>query len=808
MSSPPSETRKLESKIAQLKSQLAKMQAELDLLLSATENNSTPADLSTSINNFSPSSEKIRLFRELFRGRDDVYARRFESAKTGKSGYQPACAHEWKRGICHKPQVKCIDCEHRSFWVVTDEVIRQHLLGEIPAESPGGSSKPFVVGLYPLLTNETCWFLVSDFDKQNWLLDAGAFLETCREECIPAYLERSRSGNGGHIWIFFSEPIPARIARNLGVALMTKTLDRRPDLGLDSFDRFFPNQDTMPKGGMGNLIALPLQKNARERNNSEFLDEAMDPYADQWAFLASVEKLDRSFVESYVQRATFHKELLPVFHNDTEGEIEKEPWKSPSRIRYPVIGESLPANIEVVLANQIFIASAALPAILQNRILRLASFANPAFYQAQAMRLPTWNKPRILYCYEQFPQHIALPIGCLDDLKGLLAHYGVVPDIEDKRNRGESIDVQFLGKLHAEQQQAAEALLQEDNGILSATTAFGKTVVALWLIAQRNTNTLILVHRKQLMEQWVERISQFLDIAVDEVGRFGGGKKLRTGALDVAVIQSVCRKGQVQEWIRDYGQVIVDECHHISAYSFEQAIRQSDARYKVGLSATMTRKDGQQPIVFMNLGKIRYTVNACKQASERKFEHRVIVRPTNFTVDHPEEAGGNIQDLFRGLWSNEARNRLIVNDALEASHSGRQILILSERTEHLEVLRKLLEEQVTHLFVLKGGLGKKQLKKIDEALRAVEDNESRLILATGRYLGEGFDLPMLDTLFLTFPVSWRGTLAQYAGRIHRDYHSKTEVRIYDYVDQNIPVLSRMHGKRLKGYASLGYEVVR
>jgi len=792
----------LRGEIARLEAELAAKRVELGRLESQ-ETSEKVSRCNPGITQYSTPLEKVRLFGSLFHGREDVYARRFESAKTGKSGYQPVCANEWIPGVCEKPRIKCANCNHRQFQPFSEEVIRHHLMGKEPSER---GTRPFVAGVYPLLPDETCWFLALDFDKEQWEQDASAFLATCKTEGVSAYLERSRSGNGGHIWIFFSEAFPARLARNLGSSLMTKTLDRRPELGLDSFDRFFPNQDTMPKGGLGNLIALPLQKKAREKNHSVFLDENRSPHADQWALLASVQRMERTTVEAYVQNSLLHKEVLPVAIEARDESEDDEPWKASRTAKWPVISDPLPQRVGVVLSNQIFVDSTGLPAILRNRILRLASFSNPEFYQAQAMRLSTWGKPRILYCYELFPKHIAIPIGCLDDLKALFDHYKITPELRDERNGGIRIEATFSGTLYPEQEAAAQALLDEETGVLSATTAFGKTVVALWLIAERKVNTLVLVHRKQLMDQWVERIGQFLGIPKKEVGRYGGGIHKRNGRLDVAVLQSVGHRGEVEEWVKEYGQIIVDECHHVSAFSFEQVVRSATAKYKHGLSATLTRKDGQHPIVFMNLGPVRYTVNARKQAAERSFDHRVKVRPTEFVSELAEPL--SIQDLFKEVSGDEKRNQMIAADVLAAYQEHRQILVLSERTEHLAVLHVLLAASAENLFLLQGGMGRKQVKAVMESLVSLDHDQGVVILSTGRYLGEGFDLPNLDTLYLTFPVSWKGTLAQYAGRLHREYYGKTEVIIYDYLDASVPVLARMHGKRLKGYAAQGYDVHR
>ena len=785
----------LKAEISELEQQLFLKKKELTELLQG-DMRKTPGG---GINNHSSPEEKIKLYRTLFIGRDDVYAKRFESRLSSQSGYQPACRNEWKDGVCEKPKIKCAVCSHREFIPVTDKTISAHLIGEEPPEKSWRQPRPFVMGLYPLLPDESCHFLALDFDKENWQQDVQAFRDTCEKEGIPASLERSRSGNGGHIWIFFSETIPARQARNLGSLLLTKSLDRRPEIGLDSFDRFFPNQDTMPRGGFGNLIALPLQKKAREQNHSVFIDRDFQPYKDQWEYLSSIQKMNRSQVEQYLSKSM--GSYLPVTHDQ-----ESLPWERSTGQDYPAIETPLPESIKVVLSNQIFLDSTGLPPILRNRILRLASFSNPEFYQAQAMRLPTWNKPRILYCYEQKGSYIALPIGCLDDLEALLKHYSITILTEDKRNKGKAVDFNFQGELLEEQQKAGKILMKYNTGVLSATTAFGKTVLALWLIAQRGVSTLVLVHRKQLMDQWAERAIQFLGIPKKEIGQYGGGRKKRFGKLDIAVIQSVSRKGDVVPWLDEYGQIIVDECHHISAFSFEQAIRQCPAYYKLGLSATLTRKDGQHPIIFMNLGQVRYSVSAKQQAAIRSFSHQVIPRETDFTVDFSESASDRIQDLFRILISDENRNDFILQDIEKAIHAGRKILVITERKEHLEQLSHKLEGMTDAAFVLQGGMGKKQVKAVMEGIANVSEEDSLVIVATGRYLGEGFDLPFLDTLFLTFPVSWKGTLTQYAGRLHREYHGKEEVTIYDYVDHRIPVLSRMYQKRIKGYRSLGYSI--
>ena len=756
------------------------------------------------VHHLSSSDEKIALFRSLFRGRDDVYPRRFESRKTGKSGYAPACANEWVRGVCEKPRIKCAECPNRRFLPVTDDVIRWHLSGRDDA------GQRFVAGVYPMLLDETCFFLAVDFDKGGWLEDSTAFIETCRRLDVPTVLERSRSGRGGHVWLLFEEAVPAALARKVGSYILTETMERRPDIGFDSYDRFFPNQDTLPHGGFGNLIALPLQKHPRGDGNSVFLDEQGVPHRDQWAFLSTVQRIERGHLEGIARDADRRDRVLGVRLPPPEDD-EPAPWAAPPsrrRAEPPIVG-GLPRSLELILGNEIYIAKDDLAPGLRNRLLRVAAFQNPEFYKTQAMRLPTYAKPRIIGCAEEHPQHISLPRGCLEDVRRVLIDLDIRPDIRDQRFGGHPLHATFQGELRTEQKLAAGAMLKHDIGVLAATTAFGKTVVAAWLIAQRGVNTLVLVHRRQLLDQWVERLAAFLGLPAKSIGRIGGGRKRPTGLLDVAVIQSLVRKEVVNDCVAEYGQVIVDECHHLSAHSFEQVVRRAKARFVLGLSATVTRKDGHHPIIFMQCGPARYRVDAKAQAAARPFEHTVIVRPTTFQVGAATGTDKRIefQSLYQLLVDDETRNRAICEEVVQAVRVGRSPLILTERNEHLDRFGGLLSANVPHVVVLRGGMGKKQRRTEAERLAAIPPDESRVILATGKYIGEGFDDPRLDTLFLTLPVSWRGTIAQYVGRLHRLCDGKREVQVYDYADLNVPMLARMFDRRCRGYEAVGYTII-
>lgn len=756
------------------------------------------------IDSHSPAEAKIALFRSLFRGREDVYARRFENLRSGRSGYSPACANEWAPGVCEKPRIKCSACPHQRFLSVTDEVVRWHLSGR------DESGRDFVMGVYPLMRDETCFFLAIDLDKEGWHEDARALMETCRRLDHPIALERSRSGNGCHFWFFFDDAIPASLARKLGAFLLTETMDHRPDIGLDSYDRLFPNQDTLPQGGFGNLIALPLQKVSRNRGNSLFLDEDFEPFSDQWAFLSSLRRLDRATVEELTSAADRTGRVIGVrlFPVDAD---EAQPWlASPSRLRKELrsIG-AIPKQIELVLGNQIYISKDELTPALRNRLIRIAAFQNPEFYKHQAMRLPTYATPRIIGCAEDFPGHLGIPRGCLDEVQRLLKDLGISVAVRDERQSGQQLDVEFQGELHPEQERAAQALLPHDTGVLSATTAFGKTVVASWLIAQRKVNTLVLVHRRQLLEQWVQRLATFLGVPLKEIGQVGGGRRRPTGQLDVALVQSLYRKGTIPDWVGDYGHLIVDECHHLSASSFEQVVRHARAKFVVGLSATVTRKDGQHPIIFMQCGPIRHRVNARQQALERPFEHTVHVRPTDFRPlsSAAQDQRIQFQKLYSELTGDSVRTQRVCDEVLEVVENGRSPLVLTERNEHLDLLAERLATRVQHLVILRGGMSRAEIACVNETLATIAENEPRVLLATGRYIGEGFDDPRLDTLFLTLPVSWQGTIAQYVGRLHRLHHGKKEVRVYDYADLNVPMLARMFDRRCRGYEAVGYRIV-
>ncbi|AIQ10766.1 TOTE conflict system archaeo-eukaryotic primase domain-containing protein [Paenibacillus durus] len=748
----------------------------------------------SNIHQYSTVGDKLALYKSYFRGREDVYPIRW-SNKQGKSGYSPACANEWT-SVCEKPKVKCSACKHQSFMPLTNEVLSAHL----------DARQDRTIGIYPMLPDETCWFLAMDFDKHDWKQDVTAVMQICKNHGIPTALERSRSGNGGHIWIFFSHNIEAATARRFGMTLLSLTMKKRYQIGLKSYDRLFPNQDTLPKGGFGNLIALPLQGGPRKHGNSAFIDEHFEPYADQWSILSGLGKMTEDEVKQFIykhgERGLFNNDGLIAASSDEEGGLA---WVQENCVQEEqILMESLPAEIQILHSDRLYIPKPGLPSSAIYALIKLASFSNPDFYRTQAMRLSTYGKPRVISCAEDLESYVALPRGCLQALLSFFERNHVKVSLDDQRSSGTSIEAEFTGTLTTLQDTAARAVLNRDIGVLSAATAFGKTVVAACIIASRKTNTLILVHRRELMEQWQERLQTFLEVPKHAIGVIGGGKNKRTGIIDIAVIQSLNYKGTVKPFVSEYGQVIVDECHHVSAYSFEQVLREVKAKYVFGLTATPKRQDGQEAIVRFQLGPVLMKIDTKTLSSSRGFSLRIVPRYTSFQIK-PVEAALGIQNIYQQLVDNEERNTLIFDDLLTCLDEGRSPLLLVERTAHAEYFAERLQSFAKNVIMLSGRMGKKQREAIRAQIASIPDHQERVVIATGKLIGEGFDDARLDTLFLVHPISWSGTLQQYAGRLHRSHVNKEEVKIYDYIDLQVPMLMTMFKKRVKGYRKMGYK---
>lgn len=752
--------------------------------------------------------EKVMLFRSLFQGREDVFARRWFSSSSGKSGYQPVCAREWNRENCDKKKYKCAECPNREFQPLGYNDIYRHLEGK----DPNGRD---VVGVYAILPDNSCCFLCCDFDDKScehgYQDDVRAYVSVCRDWGVPAYIERSRSGNGAHVWILFDEHIKAQTARRLGNAILTEAMEREGKMSFKSYDRFFPNQDYMPTGGFGNLVALPLQGRARKDGNSVFVDEDFIPLTDQWEYLQRMTKMTAAEVEKLVSR--YDREPLGELSKSSES----APWERP--LPKPMSTADFPKHITIVRSSGIYIPTKGLSAKAVNHLKRLAAFKNPEFYAKLGMRLPVYNLPRIISCSEITDEYLILPRGCEDSAMDFLRENNVDVEIQDKANPGMPITVEFNGLLYPEQEQAIVELARHRCGTLYATTAFGKTVTAAAMIARKEVNTLILVHTKALLDQWRERLSEYLitDFQPEEQPKGRGRRKkfqqfgalsstenTLNGKIDIALLQSCINDNEVKPFVREYGMVIVDECHHAPAVNFERVLCEVNARYVYGLTATPIRKDGHQPIIFMQCGEIRYTADSKSQQAQQSFRRLLIPRFTshrNLNAD-----GSNYAQILDELTENESRNKLILDDVASNLAEGRTPIILTARTAHVDILTKQCRKICANVIRLVGNDSAKAKREVMSRLNDIPANEPLIVVATGKYAGEGFDLPRLDTLMLALPVSWKGLIAQYTGRLHRNYPGKNETRIYDYIDLRVPVCDSMYRKRLQGYKAVGYSI--
>ena len=781
---------------------------EVDRLQSLLNSKGTPSTRPTMKRHLSL-QQKMDVFRNLFKGREDVFARRWYSRTSGKSGYQPVCRNEWERQLCDKKKYKCTECSNRSFKPLEYEDIYRHLEGK----SPEGQD---VIGAYAILADNTCNFLCADFDDKScehgYQKDVLAYVGVCKDWTVPCSIERSRSGNGAHVWIFFEQPLPASKARRLGNTILTEATERYGRMDFKSYDRFFPNQDRLPDGGFGNLVALPLQGKARKEGNSVFVDENFVAYENQWNYLLEIKRISEVAVDAILAKHATAPEL-----GELTTTSESKPWETP--VPQKIAHNDFPANPVLIRSNMLYIPLQGFSAKAVNHLKRIASFKNPEFYARQGMRLSTYNIPRIISCANMEEDYVALPRGCEDAVIALLESNQVAYRIEDKTNHGENITVKFKGELREEQKAAIVSLTAHDNGILNATTAFGKTVTAIGLIAERKVNTLILVHTKTLLDQWKSRLEEFLqiDFTEDALPKKRGRKKAFSpfgtldskgnslhGKIDIALMQSCLEDSDVKPFVRNYGMLIVDECHHVSAVNFERILKYANARYVYGLTATLIRKDGHQPIIFMQCGPIRYSADAKTQMASQTFARLLIPRFTSYRELTDEKS--TYARMVQNMSEDENRNSLIIDDVCEILKEGRSSIILTNLTAHVETLANALTPHCKHVITLVGSESAKEKRQKMEYLQNLPSSEPLVIVATGKYVGEGFDYPRLDTLFLALPVSWKGIIAQYSGRLHREYPGKKEVRVYDYIDIRVPMCDIMYKRRLRGYASVGYQI--
>ena len=728
---------------------------------------------------------RVNLFRSLFRGREDVFARRF-IPKSGKPGYQPECRNRWSPE-CKAHRYKCEGCAFRDSIPLDDSIIRNHLHKD--------ASEKDVIGMFPILEENTCFFLCADFDDKNcthgYQEDVLSYVRVCKEWGVPAYIERSRSGNGAHVWVFFDEPIMASKARKLGFAILSAAMEDNSRVDMKSYDRFFPNQDFLPKGGFGNLVALPLQGLAKKSGNSVFVDETFTPIQDQWEYLAKVRKLTGTEVSTILAEHNIQLEL--------SSSSETKPWETPKPVR--ISFEDFLSPVKMVKANGLYVALNSVSGKVIRHLKGLAAFRNPKYYELLNARKPLYHTPSLVIRSKMLDEYLFLPRGCEDAVIELIQSNFSNWEVDDKTNPGRPIDVAFNGALRPEQEAAVQRMLAYENGVMAATTAFGKTVAAIGMIARRKVNTLILVPSKSLLHQWKSEVEKFLTINESTaVGTIDGTKNSLKGMIDIAVFNSALTQDGVKPFVREYGMVISDECHHSAAIGYERVLQFANARYVYGLSATPTREDGMTPIIFMQCGPIRYRSDAKAQMARQSFSRVLIPRFTSFRS--LEEKPGLM--YLGDLAADRARNEMIVEDVLASLKEGRSPIILTKLTRHVETLADMLTPHCPNVVRLIGTVSVKEKRKTMARLEEMPVDEPLVIVATGKYVGEGFNYPRLDTLFIALPVSYPRIVHQYTGRLHRDFEGKQEVQVYDYIDIHVSALANMYGKRLKSYAPIGY----
>ena len=759
-------------------------------------------------------------FMMFCRGRKDLYDLRYTNPKTGKNGYYTQCFNRWDRG-CHiqkKDGVRCKDCELRAYKPVTLPLIKAHMNGT----DPNGND---VVAIYPMLENNLCQLLVFDFDNHakgaeqedyantddRWKEEINALRRICKNLDVDAVVERSRSGRGAHLWIFFKEMIPARLARKFGFALLEKGAESVNLKSFKYYDRMIPTQDALPEGGLGNVIALPLQGMALKSGNSAFVDENWNAYEDQLKVLAGTRRLTRQEIEDYL--SLWYSTGFTSEDNGTDA-----PWDKNSEIE----AGSVKGVVRIVLADRIYIDSSGMSNKTKRQLRRMATFSNKQYFQNQAMDMPNYDESRFIYLGSDEGKYIVLPRGLREDILKKFDNAGIRYKIEDKRTQGRELNISFKGELRESQIPAVETMLENETGILHAATAFGKTVVCCDMIARRGISTLILVDRADLMNQWIKRLDEFLDI--DEelpeyqtktgrtrkrkslIGNLQGAHDTLTGIVDVAMIRSLKKKDGFHPMLKEYAQVYFDECHHAASESAIEVLQEINAKYVYGVTATPKRGDGKEKINEFLLGPIRYRFTAKDRAEEQNIDHLVYPRFTRTVKPHHLSKTPYGNDAYELIRNNDVRDEQIIRDVADCVQAGRTPVVLTKYVDHANKLSERLKKYADRLILLTGANGTKVRRAQVKELNEVDDSDSLILVGTGSLLGEGFDFPRLDTLFMATPVSGENVVEQYVGRLNRDYDGKENVIVYDYVDSHIPKFDKMYAARLKAYKKIGYEL--
>lgn len=759
--------------------------------------------------------DSAKAFFRYFWGRSDVFAKRGRNG-----GYFPKCENFFK-DCCPKKvgqKIVCRDCPHREWQPIDSDILLKHLLGR----NEDGTD---TIGLYPLLPDGTCRFLAFDFDNHakgtekadfantddRWKDEVDALRLVLIRNGVDHLVERSRSGRGAHIWIFFREPIEASIARRFGAGLLERGYQEVSFRAFKYFDRMFPNQDFVDSDGLGNLIALPLQGRPLREGNTAFVDEDWNAYENQWQALFHTEKLSKEKVLELLQKWGTGN---PALTSGTAGNKRPEPWNR----NEPFYREDVEGNLHITLADGVYVDALNIDARLQNQIRSLATFRNPVFYKKLRMKQYTGYDFRTVYLGQDTDGYIRLPRGVLDDLTAKCKEANIPYDIRDRRQSGKPLRVNFKGELRPEQELAVQSLLQYDNGILNAATAFGKTVVCANIIAEKKVSTLILLESTSLMEQWVEALTKFLEIdealptyltksgrmktRTSPIGTLRAGSDKMTGIIDVAMIGSLYGKGVFNKRLSSYGLVLMDECHHAASATAQAVLQQVSAKYVYGVTATPVRGDQLEKINFLLLGPVRHEFTAIQRAERTGLRQVVIPRFTRLL-----DPSGTVKDInhaYELTRDSKARNEQIIGDVEASVQEGRTPVVLTKYKEHAEYFAAALKTKADYVFLLYGENSQKEEADMIRQMKAVTDDETVILVATAQKIGEGFDYPRLDTLFLAVPVSFSGRLSQYVGRLARTYEGKQDVAVYDYVDPHLPVFDNMYNKRLSAYKKLGF----
>lgn len=768
-----------------------------------------------------PKERFMQIFMDYFHGRRDVYARWNESEN--KKAYYPVCSNFYDRELCFKSKEYrgvprkggCSECPNHKWVPLDSRDLDLHFRGQtLPYKKI-----PVRLGIYPALPDNTCYFLVFDFDAKK----ENESVEACRAEVnlleqilnnleIPYLKERSRSGKGVHVWLFFEEAIDLAIARLFGQLLLKKGSMLVDLPRFKTFDRMIPMQDSIEHGHLGNLIALPLQGQSVKEGNTVFVDENWNVLPFQRNALANTKKIPRYFI--YQSLEYWKAEGLMDEYEDINGSQDEEislfgnPSRKEAQIFHP---EDVRGEVQIVRESRIRVEKYNLMPRLTSQIRSLARWKNPQYFELKAQKLPLKNIPSVYMMDEDIGDDICLPQGCLDTLISRLEEAGIAYNLQDETTLGDPIQVSFKLTLREEQESLVQKMLAHKDGIVRAATGSGKTIIGLYIIGVLQRKTLIIVPSLKIQNEWKSKISKVLknpdgtDLTEEQIGILNGSKKKLGGIIDIALYQSLHTYPDLDEVLQRYGTVIVDECHRAAASTFAGILERVPGRYRYGMSATPYRQDGLEKSLDLQLGPIRASFTAKQQAGKQNFNRFYVPRNTPFLAEDIESC--SLQECIELLCESPIRNQMILDDVREAYKSGKHILILSQRIKHVRWLYEHLSTYTDRIVMNIGGQNSAQQKAVQkkmEELKELPAGEGLILVGTASSIGEGFDFPSLDTLFLTTPYSGENSITQFAGRLHRDYPGKRKVEIYDYVDIQVPIVRGMYYKRKKIYKKLGY----